>query len=919
MQNNIHQDKAIKKLDGPVLIIAGPGTGKTYTLVERVAYMVGDKGIDPSEIMITTFTNKAAIEILDRISLKFKEKNIIKDVNEMLLGNFHGVCRRILNEYIHLTPLSPNYTNIDDMEQKYFIKRNLHKFTEIKNFNRIITPKNAINNIQQLVNKVCEYGILERDSRDEKYQVIFDIVKKYEEMLIERNMIDFSHILFYTYKLLSEHREVRESLQKRINYIMVDEYQDTNMVQEKIIFSILNDNKNICVVGDDDQSLYRFRGATVGNILEFDNKFSNVEVINLRQNYRSEDKIVKFYSDYMKKNIDENQNLIEFRKQKLLFTDYITNEDRVVKVVESTEEQWRYKILQIVKELKRTNKIQNINEIAILCSSVNEPKIRKLIALLKKEDISVYIPKSSTLLSKTEVKKLIGAIYAIFKKYMDKYIRSYDSETRIFLEKIYINFKKSMKKTKDIDEYIKNMSNFISTQEHPIDLYDISYRLFAYDPFYTYMQEESKAKNLSRFLELFKSFSLISGIHKINVKNIDIFVNLFFFEFISFIKDQNITEFEEDTVIPVENTMSVLTIHASKGMEYPIVIMASLWDSIFSYYENGFNKLMNSFIKEFSYSNSKEPKKYVNKLDYYRKNYTGFSRAKELLILAGIKYGEGSVSETYKDVLNDLPFYDIDRLNLNKKEKKVSKEKKIYAFTTDILPYLKNPIEYYYTNILKFSFPKDLSLHYGSLVHETIEFINKSIIMGKNIDENIIRKNLIENANKKEKNGAYNLKKKYSKKALDEVMGYYKDLRNIGKPIDSELEIVYSTENYILVANIDMIYKKEDGSLHIMDFKTGTPPDELENHDFLYDYMKQLNLYCYLYENTKGVKIESTGLYFTDLSVQKHKYIFDYDEEINKETINIIEETIKKIENEEYDAIKNSKHRYLKFFLDKLV
>lgn len=918
MRNNIHQEKAIKQLKGPVLIIAGPGTGKTYTLVERVAYMVGDQGIKPSEIMVTTFTNKASIEILDRLSLKFKEKNITKDVNEMLLGNFHGVCRRILNEYIHLTPLSPNFTNIDDIEQKYLIKRNLHKFINIKNFDTVIYPKYATNNIQQLVNKVCEYGILERDTKDKKYKVIFDIVKTYEEILIERNMIDFPHILFYTYELIVKNKEVRESLQNRINYIMVDEYQDTNTVQEKIIFSILNDNKNICVVGDDDQSLYRFRGATVGNILEFQNRFSNVEVVNLSQNYRSEDSIVKFYRDYMKKNIDQNQNISEFRKPKLLYTDYVSNEDRVVKIIEDSEDLWSHKILQTVRELKAENKVNSINEIAILCGSVNHPNILKLIKLFKKEGIDVYIPKSNTLLSKIEVKKLIGAIYAVFKKYMDTNIKKYDEETRIFLENTYIEFNKSNNKTKDIDNYIKKMSNFISTEKHPVDLYDIAYRLFAYDPFYTYMKEESKAKNLSRFLELFNSFSLISGMHKINAKNIDIFINLYFYEFINFIKRQKISEYEENTIIPDENTISILTIHASKGMEYPVVIMASLWEDIYKYYENSFNKLSNSFIKQFSNSNSKEPMEYANALDFYRKNYTGFSRAKELLILAGIKYEKYNVSKEYRTILENLPFYDINKLNIDKKEKKDNKVKSLYAFTTDIVPYLKNPIEYYYTNVLKFSFPKDVGLHYGSLVHETIEFINKSIIIGKKIDKSIIRDNLTENATKKEKNGAFLLKGEYLKKALDEVLGYYKDLNNIGEPIYSELEIKYSTDDYILVGNIDMVYKKEDGSYNIMDFKTGTPPDRSENQDFLEDYVKQLNLYCYLYEKTKGVKIESMALYFTDLSTQKHKYIFNYDENINKDTIKLIEKTIKKIENEEYNMIKNSEHRYLKFFLNKL-
>lgn len=269
MNINVKQEEAINKIDGPVLIIAGPGTGKTYTLVQRVINMVANLNIDPSQIMISTFTNKASFELIDRLSIKFKELNIHKDVNDMMIGNFHSIARRILDEYIDFTPLKRGYIQIDSVEQNYLINRFLPYFRNIDGYAYVINKNREVKDIAKIINKICEDGILDRKSDNQRYNLYFKIVEMYENILMKYNMIDFSHVLFYTYKLLVEYPEIKQSLRKKINYMMIDEYQDTNIIQEKIIFELLNENQNICVVGDDDQSLYRFRGATVKNILEF--------------------------------------------------------------------------------------------------------------------------------------------------------------------------------------------------------------------------------------------------------------------------------------------------------------------------------------------------------------------------------------------------------------------------------------------------------------------------------------------------------------------------------------------------------------------------------------------------------------------------------------------------------------------------
>ena len=332
------QKKAIETIDGPVLIIAGPGTGKTFTIVERVCHMVANLDIDPKHIMISTFTNKAATELLDRLSTKFKEKGINKDVNHMLLGNFHGICRKI------------------------------------EGFMAVVAT-NQVNAIDQITKLVFEESFDERDASDPRFKTMLKIVEVYEKILKVHNYMDYSTILYNTYKLLVENPDIRSQLNSTIKYIMIDEYQDTNTIQEKIIGLILNEDENLCVVGDDDQGLYRFRGASIKNILHFgENLNKKVTRINLDTNYRSTADIVEFYSDYMGRLNSEIDNIEKFRYEKNLKAFDKKDYNSVYSLTSKDSDSYRRSIVNFIKALKVNGKISNYNEVAILVSSIKTVK-----------------------------------------------------------------------------------------------------------------------------------------------------------------------------------------------------------------------------------------------------------------------------------------------------------------------------------------------------------------------------------------------------------------------------------------------------------------------------------------------------------------------------------------------------------------
>lgn len=242
---NDRQKEAIKTIEGPLLLIAGPGTGKTFTLVKRIAYLIVEKKVKPENIMAVTFTEKAAKELISRVTEELFEYGIEIDVNDMYIGTFHQICLKILKEFREYTPLSKNYNMLDDFDTKYFVYRHMHDFDMFDELyddkekipkRRWDKAKRIVNLVSRIIEEVDEPEKLMLDS-DEKIKIAGFIVREYKDLLEKDNSLDFSSILSYCYILLNNNEEVRNILKERIKYIIVDEYQDTNKIQEKIIFN----------------------------------------------------------------------------------------------------------------------------------------------------------------------------------------------------------------------------------------------------------------------------------------------------------------------------------------------------------------------------------------------------------------------------------------------------------------------------------------------------------------------------------------------------------------------------------------------------------------------------------------------------------------------------------------------------------
>ena len=296
---NKAQKEAVMHLDGPLLIVAGAGSGKTKVLTSRIANIIKEKKAFPNQILAVTFTNKAAKEMQNRVSKLLGSSA----VGLSWLGTFHSICAKLLRKHASAANLNSNFTIIDTDDQVRLIK-NICKAENIDI--KQLSPKFILAIIDRWKNKGFYPNEVVINKKDIYEKTILPLYKIYQQKLTDLNSCDFGDLILHTVKILEFNTDIKEIYSKNFKYILVDEYQDTNFIQSKWLNLLSETNKNICCVGDDDQSIYSWRGAEIKNFLEFDQVYKNTKVIRLEQNYRSSQNILSVASDL----ISNNQNRV---------------------------------------------------------------------------------------------------------------------------------------------------------------------------------------------------------------------------------------------------------------------------------------------------------------------------------------------------------------------------------------------------------------------------------------------------------------------------------------------------------------------------------------------------------------------------------------------------------------------------------
>ena len=569
---NERQKEAVLATEGPVLVLAGAGSGKTTVLVNRIAYMISEKHIRPWNILAITFTNKAAREMKDRI-----ERLLGDTAKDMWIGTFHSVCVRILRSCIDLLGYRRDFVIYDTADTKTVMKECLR---ELDIDEKSFPVRNVLSIISNAKNDLMDAATFENVYKsDYRMSIIAKIYYRYQTKLRKNNAVDFDDIILNTVKILSENPDVLSKYQDKFRYILVDEYQDTNNSQYLLINLLAQANRNLCVVGDDDQSIYKFRGANIGNILNFEDDYSDVQKITLDQNYRSTQNI-----------LDAANSVISNNKGRMGKSLWTSNGDgNRVYVYTGTNEydEARYIARQIKKHfdeqgsfsdcaiLYRTNAQSRVIEEMLMRESVpykvlsglrfyDRKEIKDIIAYLR----VVYNPNDDVSLARiiNEPKRKIGN--ATLEK-----ARNIAREKETSLYDVishaddYPEFKTAIKKLLSFSEIIQSLIKLKDT----VTIEELTGRILNDTGYMPALVMEDTTESKTRIENLGEFISVITEFEK-NEETGNTLGE--FLENISLVSDIDGYDENEDSAV-------LMTIHSAKGLEFPIVFLSGLEEGLF--------------------------------------------------------------------------------------------------------------------------------------------------------------------------------------------------------------------------------------------------------------------------------------------------------------------------------------------------
>ncbi len=854
---NPSQRDAILQIDGPLYITAGPGSGKTRVLLWRTLNLIVFHQIKPEEIFLSTFTEKAAHQLQEGLrNLLGYATNINGkpyDLSKMYVGTVHSLCSRILNDrrrFLQDYHASPTPSLLDELSQYFHVSKTRNwqtmgtalELAEDSDLNTVVnlifgSPKtnkhNAVTSCISFFNRCSEECIdpieiieqLKKTDSDlesylqsndlgvERMTKAFTLYKTYRESLIISEKIhhtDFSLLQQEALRILSD----REEAGSIFKHVIIDEYQDTNTIQEKIFFRLANGNRNICVVGDDDQALYRFRGATVENFVDFParcQKYLNIEPkrISLSTNYRSRKKIVDFYTRFMENADWQKEAPAEGYHRVMDKAIAAHNKDENLSVVASTPdspENVGDEIAALVRQLVDEKKVDDPNKIAFLFPSLKSNAVERMRAALEKVGLHVYAPRAGRflevdecydvfgifllILGKPETREGLGGDYADFVDWLaqielnakdlikkDRNLKHFVEDKQgeiarassdyLILKQVIENEGWSLTEPYDLkrmkrklfgarglsetgrkligSSYLDRLVTKRIVEGHPFSLeyiikratsldwslLDLFYRLTGFSHFKEMFdlaesgEDEGPICNLSlitQYLARFDDefFSMLTADLLVE----GTFSRVFFFSFLYSIYRLGESEYEDAEDPFPKGRIPFLTVHQSKGLEFPVVVLGNPRRDL---HEPGF---VEKAIFPFCENENAEPLARQAEFDAMRMFYVALSRAQNLLVIAHFTGRGQRMNAPFKVLLNDkfprIPQLDVSTIPESHTEE--NELPKMYSYTSDYLLYKKCPRQYMVFRKYGFVPSRAQTMFFGSLVHQTLEDLHHEVI-----------------------------------------------------------------------------------------------------------------------------------------------------------------------------------------------
>ena len=555
---NERQKEAIMHINGPLLILAGPGSGKTRVLTNKIAYLIENNYALPIQILAITFTNKAAKEMKDRVY-----KLIGKDAFDVQLSTFHSFGLRILKENYKEIGLNKTFTIIDESDSISLIKKILK---DLNIDEKMLSPKYIKNKISSSKNNLVDVSNYSTYAKGNVEEKVYEVYKKYQEILLKNSSVDFDDLLFLPVKLFNKSPNILKTYQELFKYIFIDEYQDTNEAQYILAKMIASKYQNITVVGDESQNVYSWRGANYKNILNFEKDYKNVKTILLEQNYRSTKTILNAANNVIKNNIE--------RKDKNLWTE--NEEGLKIKYIRANDEKDECNI--VINEIKKLNKTIDLKDMVVLYRTNAQSQIIERTFL--ENNIPYKIVGSYTYYSRKEIKDLLAYLKLINNQRDDvSLLRCINTPKRGIGRKSIedLENKSSLNNISLFDAIdsgkeliFKNIILDLIKAKENTSLTELIELILEKTGIIDEYKKEDSIESISRIenLEEFKSIT-----KEFEEKTGNISLEDFLLE-ISLVSDVN----ENKSEI---NGVSLMTLHSAKGLEFDCVFILGLEDGIF--------------------------------------------------------------------------------------------------------------------------------------------------------------------------------------------------------------------------------------------------------------------------------------------------------------------------------------------------
>ncbi|MBL4694991.1 exodeoxyribonuclease V subunit gamma [Candidatus Gracilibacteria bacterium] len=880
MELNSSQKQAVEHNKGPLMIVAGAGTGKTKVISERILRLVKD-GVKPEEILALTFTEKAATEMLDRV-----ESGLELGYEQFFIKTFHGFSDQVLRESGMEIGIDTGYSILSQVDQWFFFKQHLFDF-DLKYYLPLGNPNRFIYDLlgyfsklkDELITpeKFAKYAAGLEGEEQEKNVELAGAYAKYQDLMMASNNLDFGDLTFYALQLLMKRESVLKEYQKRYKYILVDEFQDTNYAQFKLVMLLAQGHGNVVVVGDDDQSIYKWRGASLSNILNFEEAFPEAKHVVLNENYRSTQMILDAsYSLIQKNNPDRLEARIGLDKKLRSniggdnpieihhFPNFIMECDFVA---------------EKIKKLNSEGVSYGDMAILVRANNLAHPFIDEF----KLNSIPYQVRSPKGLMALDEVKDLIAVMKVLANPYddvallrvlkMEVFNVSMEEILEILVKKRVDHIIDALRVADEGDTFAipGTESGFVSIYNLFKELIEQSKRDTAGMVINSFLEKSGYLQALvkaERFEEMENINEFAKQVAKFERDHDDRTV-------LDFVNYLNLLE-ESNNVLAAErfrdrDSVQILTVHGSKGLEFEHVFVVNLVKSRFP-----MNKRRDSFAVPMELTAEIFPEGDFHIQEERRLFYVAMTRARQGLYLTYSDKYQGNkdwkvspfvaeVLESGKSMQKD---YEESEDALKRLQKFKEPEKSIFdlpAFTSKRLSYSQLntfdtcPLKYSYRYMMKVPVPPAHAANFGSSVHETLNEFYKVLKRGGEVSLQLMRElydkswipygyESAAHENERKEGGFEVLERFYEDNSKPWIV-----------PAFLERAFNVKVDEYVFSGRIDRIDRLEDGTFEVIDYKTG----KLKAASTLKKDL-QLSLYALACRDVLGIKVSKLSLYFLE-------------------------------------------------------